>query len=984
MSLSVGQRLGPYEILEPIGAGGMGEVWKARDTRLDRIVAIKRLKGEHGERFKQEARAIAALNHEHICQIYDIGPDYLVLEYVEGRPVERPLSVEEAVRLAIQVAAALEEAHRQGILHRDLKPANILVTGSGSVKIVDFGIAKLLVGSDAGVTQTIEGTIAGTPAYMSPEQAQGKPLDERSDVFSFGAVLYEMLAGHRAFSGNSTAEVLSAVLRDEPGPLKAPEAIESIVRRCLAKQPPGRFQTMAEVRAALQLVFRAPTAHQPSTLHLPAGVTHLIGRERELGEIRDLLLSDGVRLINLTGPAGIGKTRLAIDVSHQTATEFEHTWFVPLEGVLEPHRVPSAILHGLGLREEDARPPQSCLVEYLENRIGLLIVDNFEQVADAAPLLSQLLASCPRLKILVTSRALLHLRAEREYIVHPLPSGGDDATLEQMLEMPAVALFLDRAPTIKPTLEMARAIAEICAHLDGLPLAIELAAARSKLLSPQAMLARLRKRFQWLGGGARDLPERQQTLRHAIDWSYDLLAPGEKILMQRLSVFAGGATVDSIEAVCSGEGDLLDLLTALIEKSLLLKQESQIGNVRIRMLETIREYARERLEGEGDAALVRARHAEHYLALAEDRAPQGSGCSSNDWYDSLEEDQSNCLAALDCFLMQGHVEPALRMVVALWPFWEARGYWTGGREQLKRALSETAGADLACARAKALYATGVLADAQGDYSAARTAFEEHLAIQRTANNPGALAAAMNNLGIVALRQGDYEAARAAYLEALEILRSMDSELSIAQCLNNLGHVAMAKGDYATARENYQGSLTICRRLRSARDMAWTLSNLGDVARELAQFTEADALYSQSLGLFREINDPAGLANCMSDLGNLAVLREQYPIAAQLYQESMVIFGDLGDKRGIARVLEGFATISSARGRAESALRLAGAATAVRNSLGLQRSRVQRLRLDASIAAARTAIGDQANRVWSEGERMPVEKAIAYALASAVL
>ena len=331
--------------------------------------------------------------------------------------MERPVSVEEAVRLAIQVAAALEEAHRQGIIHRDLKPANILVTDSGSVKIVDFGIAKLLVGSDADVTRTIEGAIAGTPAYMSPEQAQSKPLDERSDVFSFGAVLYEMLAGHRAFSGNSTAEVLSAVLRDEPGPLKAPAAIESIVRRCLAKQPPERFQTMAEVRTALQQVFREPTAHRPAALHLPAGVTHLIGRERELREIRDLLLSDGVRLVNLTGSAGIGKTRLAIEVSHQTATEFEQTWFVPLEGVLEPHRVPSAILHGLGLREEDARPPQSCLVEYLENRIGLLIVDNFEQVADAAPLLSQLLASCPRLKILVTSRALLHLRAEREYMV---------------------------------------------------------------------------------------------------------------------------------------------------------------------------------------------------------------------------------------------------------------------------------------------------------------------------------------------------------------------------------------------------------------------------------------------------------------------------------------------------------------------------------------------------------------------------------------
>ena len=251
MPFSAGTRVGPYEILASIGVGGMGEVWKARDTRLNRLVAIKQMKGEHSARFEQEARAIAALNHPNICQIHDIGPDYLVLEYIDGVPLKGPLAVEFAVPIALQIASALEAAHHKGILHRDPKPANILITEAGA-KLLDFGLAKLLTVSDTDVTGTVEGTIVGTAAYMSPEQAGSRALDERSDVFSFGAVLYEMLAGARAFKGASMVEVLSAVIRDEPAPLNAPEALTRMVTRCLRKAPADRFQSMAEVRAALE------------------------------------------------------------------------------------------------------------------------------------------------------------------------------------------------------------------------------------------------------------------------------------------------------------------------------------------------------------------------------------------------------------------------------------------------------------------------------------------------------------------------------------------------------------------------------------------------------------------------------------------------------------------------------------------------------------------------------------------------------------
>jgi serine/threonine protein kinase len=263
MRLTIGNKLGPYEILAAIGAGGMGEVYRAKDTRLGRTVAIKILNKEHMQRFEREARAIAALSHINICTLYDVGPDYLVMEYIDGAAIKGPLPVEQAVRLAIQIASALDEAHRNGILHRDLKPGNILITASGSAKLLDFGLAKLVTGAESETASTIEGTVMGTPAYMSPEQAQGKPVDERSDIFSFGAVLYEVVSGNQAFGGTSTAQVLSAVLRDEPKPLQTSPQLERIVTRCLAKQPAQRFQTMAEVKAALEQISAKPAEQQP-------------------------------------------------------------------------------------------------------------------------------------------------------------------------------------------------------------------------------------------------------------------------------------------------------------------------------------------------------------------------------------------------------------------------------------------------------------------------------------------------------------------------------------------------------------------------------------------------------------------------------------------------------------------------------------------------------------------------------------------------
>jgi serine/threonine protein kinase len=331
MLFEAGHRLGPYEILAPIGEGGMGEVWMARDTRLGRIVAVKRWKGPHSARFEKEARAIAALNHPHICQIHDIGPDYLVLEYVEGKPLRGPVSAEEAVRLALQIASALEEAHARGILHRDLKPGNILVTAKGTAKLLDFGLAKRITVANAEVTETMEGTVMGTPAYMAPEQAGGKPLDARSDVFSFGVVLYELLSGHRAFSGENTIATMAAILHREPAPLDAPAALQQIVNRCLAKSPGQRYQTMAELREALEQVTH--TAAKPKF------------EEAELARVESWLAASvgpiAKTLVAKAAAQHTSLTALCRDLAEQIPREADRLEFLRAFGLLS---APPAVL----------------------------------------------------------------------------------------------------------------------------------------------------------------------------------------------------------------------------------------------------------------------------------------------------------------------------------------------------------------------------------------------------------------------------------------------------------------------------------------------------------------------------------------------------------------------------------------------------------------------------------------------------------------
>ena len=505
--------------------------------------------------------------------------------------------------------------------------------------------------------------------------------------------------------------------------------------------------------------------------NLPLQPTPLVGREREVEEVAERIRSEEVRLLTLTGPAGTGKTRLALQAGGDLLEEFEDgVFFVALAAITDPELVPSTIAGPLGVKESAAQPLTETLKSFLQEKHLVLVLDNFEQVLEGARVVGELVSACPKLKVLVTSRTPLRLYGEQEYPVPPLalPDPKVLPPVKVLTQYEAVRLFVERAKAVKADFsvsnENAPALAEICARLDGLPLAIELAAARVRMLPPQKMLERLGDRLRLLKGGARDLPTRQQTLRGAIDWSYELLEEYEKTLFGRLSVFAGGRTLEAIETVCDPEGDLdaLEGIESLLEKSLLRQEEGPGGEPRYVMLEIVHEYAREKLEESGEAEEARRRHAEFFLGLAEETETEMRGPEQATWLDRLEAEHDNLRGALSWALERGGPELGLHLAVAFWWFWEARGYFDEGRRWLEQALAK--GSRASSARAKALDGVGWLAFNLGDIDRAVAAAEEGLKLRAQVElEASAAASLLRILGIAAEIRGDYERATVASL-----------------------------------------------------------------------------------------------------------------------------------------------------------------------------------------------------------------------------
>jgi predicted ATPase len=660
--------------------------------------------------------------------------------------------------------------------------------------------------------------------------------------------------------------------------------------------------------------------------------------------------------------------------------------FVPLSSLSDSALLASAVVQRLGIREAGGRSPLEILKENLQNSLRapmLLLLDNFEHLAQAAPTVAELLVIGPNLKILVTSRAALHLYGEHEFPVPPLalPDSRSVPTVEVLSQCPSVALFVQRAVAARPDFELnpenAAAVSEICSRLDGLPLAIELAAARVKVLSPSAMLTRLASRLQLLTGGARDLPERQQTLRAAMDWSYDLLSSAEQKLLRRLAVFAAGCDLEGMEAVCDTKGDLdLDLLdgvASLVDKSLVQQVEQTKGESRFVMLETIREYALEKLAESGEEALTKRAHAAYCLVLAEEEATEQSGA---EWLERFALEYGNFRAGLEWLTETGDAEWGLRLGTALFRFWDTREYLAEGRDSLGKLLKLPGAAGATKARARALFAAGVLASEQGDYDPADALIGESLDIARRLDDKQGIAVSLNALAVIARDQSEISTARSLFEESLVLWKDLGDQKAVARSLSNLASVVRLQGDYAQARSLYAECLAMFRGLGDQTGVAWSMNSQGDVARDQGDSEAARALYEEGLAIFRELGDRWGIAGTLADLGSLARDQGNHSAARSQYRESIRIFRELDHKRGIARLLECCACSAAAQLEAKRALRLAGAAAALRQNIGAPLTPGEQAKLQTALDPARQTLTDTGGAtVWLEGWALPVEKAI---------
>ncbi|MFM9904894.1 MAG: protein kinase domain-containing protein [Pyrinomonadaceae bacterium] len=1025
-NIVIGQDIGRYTIVKQIGAGGMGEVFLAEDAELERSVAIKVLTAEVAKdtvrisRFIQEAKSASALNHPNILTIYEIGEfegsRFMATEYVDGLTLgaflrtEKP-NLDKILKTSVQIVSALEAAHASGIVHRDIKPDNIMIRRDGIVKVLDFGLAKLverkvrsrslqtgendptaiqfpdipLVSSQQ---QTSPGMIMGTPHYMSPEQARGKDIDRQTDIFSFGVVLYEMLSGQLPFEGETPSDIIAAILTQEPTlvhELNAdlPSELSDIVGTALKKKKQDRYVSTRDLLDDLEQVQRRlafekqfgessseafiseramlqgdvtrttndETPYEGKTTNntaeifavpnnLSGELLPLIGRETELEQIAETVRHSETRLLTLTGVGGTGKTRLAKEIALKSLTSFtEGVYFVDLSAIADSELVEHEIAHALGVKETN----DDSLVNFLRKKEVLLVLDNFEQITGAASKIGQLLAATLKLKILITSRVRLNLSFEREFTLQPLElPANDDGELSRNA---AVSLFVERAKAVKNgfalTDENSKAIADICRRLDGLPLAIELAAVQVKMFAPKAIKKRLESSFNILTSGARDMPERQRTMLDAIAWSYDLLEDDEKKLFNRVFVFRGGFTLDSAEAIGNVDGKLniFDCLASLIDKSLLVQNEQTDGEPRFTMLQVVREFAREEPEKTGEETDIRQNHAKFFADFAECAMEGFRGNDAVEFLEKTETEHDNLRLALEWALVEDH-EISLRIAGALPQFWIRRGHLTEGAKWLRDVLKNCGDDADPRLRARALCGLGNLSWNQGNVTEAERSFEKSLTLAREISDEQMIAIALDGFGIVRMMQGEFSVAQGMFEEGFAIASAIDDRYEIARLANCLGEIFRTQKDYESARPYYEQALSISR---------------AESFKHLIQLTTVN-------------------------LSAVACFSEDYGSAREYAVETLKLAEEASDKMVTGFALEIFLALAIADGKAVKAASLFGALDKIYESIGYKIDGTDADFLNFYLDKVRAAISEKEfDRAKTKGRAMTMKKAVELAL-----
>jgi predicted ATPase/DNA-binding CsgD family transcriptional regulator len=969
MADRTGEQLGNYRLLRLLGRGGFAEVYLGEHVYLATQTALKILQmslhGEHVEMFTREARTLASLNHPHIIRVLDYsveqGVPFLVMEYAakgslrQRYPLEERLPVDLVIRYTRQIASALQYAHDRRLIHRDVKPENFLLGSNDELLLSDFGLAVLSSlpalpdSQHAQSTQSMNVEPAGTITYAAPEQLRGQ-AQPTSDQYSLGVVVYEWLCGKRPFEGTPFEMAMQHISAPPPAlrelaPGISP-AMEESVMRALAKAPEDRFASVQDFAAALERAYLyvmlpsssfAPAREAPAVRpelrpqpmwKVPTTFTQLIGRDQETSDICALLKRPDVRLVTLLGTGGIGKTRLSFRVARAMQPHFaDGVCFVHLATVSEADLVIPSIAQELGIQEIGGQPVLEAIKVSLSNKDFLLLLDNFEQVVATAPLIEELLAACPHLKVVVTSRATLNLDAEQLYHVPPLAFPSDLKTLtqgESLAQYAAITLFVQRAQAIAPfelTQANAKSIAEICKRLDGIPLAIELAAARMKILSPESLLAKLDEPLKTLTSQSRTLPLRHQTLRNAIQWSYDLLDAREQRLFRRLSVFLGGLHIEAVEAMQQAFNDVdnipvLDRLASLLDKSLLIRSQIVGEEPHIQMLRTMREYALDLLQESGEFEQARRAHAMHYLSLVEEADKHLKDPQQIHWLALLQSEQENLRGAL-AWCME-HIEQseaedaALRLCGASGWFWFLRGYWSEARRWLDGVLGATRSTGATAARAKALYVSGMLAYHQDDYAQARPLLEESLQIFDRLAMKLEYAYALGTLGQITYLQGELDRALSMLKECETLCRSLDDRWGLVLAKRRLGYVMLGENDLAQAAVYTQEALALARQLGDKYLLAILLLTQGDIAASQSDLAQAIALDQEGQVFARELGNKSLIALAMQNLGYLAGLQGNLAQATVRTQEALKIMRDLGDKTSMTAALHTLGYLAAQR------------------------------------------------------------------------
>jgi predicted ATPase len=957
-----------YRIRRELGRGGMATVFLADDLKHGRPVAIKVLSREVAaaigpERFLREIEIAARLTHPHILPLHDSGVAgdrlYYVTPYVEGESLreridrERQLPLEDALRLAREIASALGHAHQRGLVHRDVKPENVLLS-DGMALVADFGIARVVT-DDARLTAT--GIAIGTPAYMAPEQTAGRPdVDGRADLYSLGCVLFEMLGGAPPFSGPAESlayQHLSVAPRPvsdlRPG---LPAHVAATIAKAMAKTPADRHATAARFAEALATVAEVPPAGAGAAKrapnNLPAERTRFVGREQEIAECRRRF--DETRLLTLTGIGGCGKTRLALKLAEGWLDDHpDGVWFVDLAPLTDESRVAETIAVALGVREHAGSSIESLRLHVRGKRL-VVVLDNCEHLLSAcAGVVDALLDAEAALRVLVTSREGLGVAGERLFPVRslgvpPADAGGD---LQRVESSEAVSLFVDRARLAQAgfalTSQNAEAVAEICRRLDGIPLAIELAASRVRILSVDQIRARLDDRFRLLTGGSRTALPRHQTLQAMIQWSYDQIDEEEQRLFRGLSVFAGGSTLEAAAHV-AGEGrdefQVMDLLTRLVDKSLVIVDRERGGEPRYGLLETVRQYGQERLLATEASDAFRDRHLREFLALAE-RAYAERATRDAYWVPLLEVERGNLRAAL-AHARATDAELHLALAGALGWYWLAVSQFHEGREHLTTALANAAAEPPRAARARALASAGYVLAFQGELEAGAPWMEEANRIWRDLGDARELGLGIESLGWARFTGGDDRGALGAFEECLRVQREIGDPVLVNRAMVGLAQVLSALHEIERVRP---------------------------MAREIIAFSTArgDAR-SEHLGWHFLADAELIGGNCDESLRH--------------YQKSLALVHGTGDRVETSFEVQGVGMSLAGLGQPAAALRLAAAARAEWDRLGVDlHVGFWDALMERYFGQARRDLGPATPAEWERGLRIPFDEAIAIALSA---